>query len=334
MTLNKKLVAAATCTALTVGLGMQAAQATSILFPYLSTQAGVYSFVTIVNNNQDGSLYTGYHMSYAHKTMATPFPNASSCNHLDGNTTTTMNDMMTFEVGGKVLDAGSPVLFESAAPITSTALTLSGLSNQIAFLIVEPTPVGPQGAGRANLYGWADVIDTASNMTLNYSTDFLNNIIDNDPNFINLDAATGWRAAQWYPPTYVTTAWHILPLGTRAAMAPAGGGGLSAGLFATVNNANTLAAYNRDEAGFSGSYSVGVKCFGIIDTASVLMPGVIANTTLGGTMMLEDVVIAGPPAYAALPFLAHKIQTATPAAGVGLRVGINREPSAWPAFAP
>ena len=323
--------------ALLLGVGVKGAQASSLLFPYLSTQSGVYSFVTIANYGDSAWGQTGitnYHLSYAHKTAGATNFNTIGCNHLDANVTTTPNDMMTFEVGGKVTDAGNVVLFENAAPVTSTALTLP-ISNQIAFLIVEPVPVGPQTAAMANVYGWADVIDTAANMTLNYSTTYLNNVTDSDPDFSNLDAATGWRVASWYPTTYVTTSWHILPVGLRSAMAPSAGGGIRRGLYATANDANTYAAWDRDEHGWSGSYNTGVYCFGIISRADVLMPGVVANTDAGGFMFLEDtaVTISGT-SYSSGPFIVHKIQSATAAAGVGTRTGINREPMVWPAFTP
>jgi hypothetical protein len=245
--------------------------------------------------------------------------------------------MMTFEVGGKVLDAGNLVLFENAAPVTSTIpAALVVPANQIAFLIVEPVPVGPQVPNMANVFGWADVIDTANNMTLNYSTDKLNNSDDSNPNFINLDPITGWRVASWYPTTYVDTRWHILPLGARSAMAPMGGGGIWTRLYATGNDPNTDTAYDRDEMGWSGNLNTCVRCFGIISRSDILMPGPIAATNNGGFTFLED---TGPfPSCAASgtesgSFLVHRIQTATAASGLAPRMGINKEPMVWPNFA-
>ncbi len=330
----KKGVTAALVAGGLVGLAAQPAHADSLLFPYLNTSAGVYSFVTIVNDGLfQNSTIVGYHLTYGHK--ANPVVQRAKCNHFDISVSATPRDMMTYEVGGKVLDGGDMVLFESAPPVTSSGL-LPLPAGQTAFMIAEPLGAGADDASNVRVWGWAEVIDTVGNLNLAYSTDTFSSNTDVDPNFTNLSGS--WTAWSWYPTTMVTTSWHVLPLGLRSAMSPPITGGIRGGIEAWDGNPANAGAYDRDERFLSGGLVKTIRCFAIVNRANLLAPAVVSATDGGGWMYEgpASVVVTTPaldpddPGATYNPMgdhLVHKIQAATAATGMAPRMTINREPS-------
>jgi hypothetical protein len=319
----------------------QAAQADSIIFPYVAVQPGVYSFVTITNSGHDEfDTLTGYHLSYGYK--AYPVANKKGCNHYDVSINATAADMLTFEVGGKVTDAGSFILFEGTPPVTSTGdPRMLGASNHVGFLVVEPigNDLANERRDRCEVFGWADIIDTDANMNLSYSTQGLCVNSSTDPNFNTSKVGTNWYKFQWMPTTYVTTAWYILPLGARSAMTPASGGGIR--MVLRANDGDHPGAFDRDEQFFSGEKITPIRCLGIVTTADLLQPGPIAATLNGGWLHAESWGSWTAPAtdpddpggvYGQNDFLAYRIQSATAAAGLGTRQTVNAEPQLDPAY--
>ncbi len=331
-----------------LGLGAMSheAAADSILFPYLSTQSGVYSFVTIVNDGRGQmSAVARYLFSYGYKVP--PVVQRGECIHFDALVTTTPADMMTFEVGAKIGD-GQP-LFEEAGDtagfgpgkLTSTSAPLTA-ANAIAFLIVDFPAASGVGApddaddsNTARLFGWAEVIDPAANMTLAYSThDFLNDA-NAAADFSNLSGSVA--ALSWHTAAAVTTSWHVLHLGTKDALAADGGirGAVESGRGGMPGG---VAAFDRDENPFSGTRSKPVRCFAIISRGDIMAATSVTATDNGGWTYLgpsaagvpvvpdpTDVADLYPPAGNTL---VHKIQTTIPAAtGLGTRSAINREPT-------
>ncbi len=316
-----------------VGLAAQPAHAESILFPYLSTQSGVFSFVTVANLGLfEVSDITGYHFTYGHK--ANPVANKKGCSHFDGNVTTTPGDMMTFEVNGKVSEPGG-ALFEggSTAPVTSQALQLP-VANQTTFLAVEARgQTGPENSNEMYLMGWAEVIDTAGNMTLAYSTHNFGVNGSTDPNFATSLVGDIFTYLSWYPASLVTTSWHVLPMGALSTMVPAGGGGIRAavGIHPLVSG-----AYDRDEQRWSGTKTAAVRCFGFITRADLLQPATLTQTDGGGWTITFPANVTTAPTdpddpsqtYTGQQNLIHRIQAATAATGLAPRSAINREPMA------
>lgn len=334
-----------------LGLGAAAREAVadSILFPYLSTQPGVLSFVTVINDGRGQmSAVVSYQFTYGYK--AVPVAPRAGCTAFDAPVTTTPADMMTFEVGGRIGD-GQP-LFESEGDtsgfgpgkLTSTSLPLTA-ANTIAFLIVDfPAASGvgaPDDADDSNiarLFGWAEVIDPAANLTLAYSThDFLNDA-NAAADFSNLSGSVA--AVAWQSAAVVTTSWHVLHLGAKDAMFTDGGirGAVEAG-----RGGMRAAAYDRDENPFSGSRSTPVRCFAIITRGDILTATTAAATDNGGWTYLgasADVapVVPDPDDPVALYMpagntLVHRIQSTTPAAtGLGIRSAVNREPTGGQVF--
>jgi hypothetical protein len=320
--------------ALVLGIGVKGAQADSLLFPYLNSQAGVFSFVTIVNDGLfQNSTITGYYLQYGHK--PNPVVQRRGCSLFSTTADTTPADMMTWEVNAKVLDAGNLVLFENAAPTTSSIPPAFVLpAGQTAWLIVEPQGTGADQADVARVWGWAEVIDTAANLNLAYSTHNFVNDSDVLADYANISGT--WTAWSWYPATYVNTSWHVLMLGTRAAMSASIRGAIEAW------DGAIFGAYDRDELHFDASKRKTVRCFAIVTRGDVLQPGAAAATNNGGWMYIGPASgsVTAPPLDPDDPggvynpagnHLVHKIQQATPAAGVGTRMTVNREPS-WNGF--
>lgn len=325
-----------------LGVGTQTAHADSILFPYLNTNAGVFSFVTIANDGVDEfSSVTGYHFTYGHK--SNPIANRRGCNHLDFNVVTTPADMMTFEVAGKVTEPGG-VLFEggSTAPVTSS-VSLNLTSNQTAFLAVEP--LGTNGAselsGALQLTGWAEVIDTAANMTLAYSTSGFGVNDSSNPDFALSNVGTVYQYISWYPTAFVTTSWHVLPTGLLSSMTPAIGGGLRVAV--SAHHYGVGGAFNRDEAFISGTRTSAVRCFGVVTRNDLMQPGTVTATDNGGWSFLYSdgfTTVTLPPTdpddpggfYGEQEVVTHRVQTATAATGLAPRTAINREADWAPTY--
>lgn len=324
-----------------LGVGTQAAHADSLLFPYLNTNTGVFSFVTIANEGLgEFSTLTGYHLTYGSK--PNPVVNRRGCNHFDFNVVSTPADMMTFEVAGKVTEPGG-ALFEggSTAPVTSQVPFFLS-SGQTAWLAVEP--LGNNGAAentsRAEVWGWAEVVDTAANLTLAYSTNNLSVNDSTNPNFATSGVGNTWHRWSWYPTTFVTTSWYVLPIGAVQTMSPVTGGGIRA--VVQASNGISAGAYNRDETFISGDRIATVRCLGIVTRSDMLQPATVTATNDGGFLYAESFgsVTTAPTdpddpsaTYSSAEQLNYRIQSATAAAGVGTRTAVNREPDLDPGYA-
>ncbi len=354
MTHLKKSLPAVLVAATLSGVASQNASADGLLFPYLSTQSGVFSFVTIVNDGLGTTAGAEYHFTYGHKSA--PIANTANCNHFDADGRSTTNDMMTFEVGGKVKNSyGGGALFEEAgdssggAPVGAGALTSVPVAlpvgNQIAFLAVEHGTTD-SGADIA-LFGWAEVIDTGANLSLAYST---HNFADTGAAFPGGRADFGFLSSgavllSWYPTSVVSSSWHVLNLGIITEMSPASGSSIRRGYTAsgTYSSSTNGGAYDRDELFYSGSKTARIRCFGIIGRGDVLGSGVESATANGGWTWLVGANAGNAPVSdtnetegsyttGGTNYLVHKIQTAVSSAGVGSRQTVAREPSKAPAI--
>jgi hypothetical protein len=148
-----------------------------LLFPFVTTETGKFTFITITNDGGGASTFgipvgvtpPNLHFTYAYK--PTPINNTAACIHFDGDVLTTDTDMMIFEVNRKVTGpGGSTALFEPGAgvptpPVTSTPLALTPGVDAQAFLIVEPNL--PR---TVFLFGTAAIIDAATGLAASYST--------------------------------------------------------------------------------------------------------------------------------------------------------------------
>lgn len=301
-----------------------------LLFPFVTTETGKFTFITINNDGAQGSSFgtpvgaslPNLHFTYAYKPV--PIQNTGGCTHFDGDVFTTDVDMMIFEVNRKVTGpGGSTALFEPGAgvptpPVTSTPLALT-INDTQAFLIVEPNT-----AKTVFLFGTAAVIDAANGLAASYSTNTLTASSSapatpyvasgTNPDFTAIDGGvysggapigpggvtfSGFKNIAWYPTSVVTSSWFVLPLSTRSTMIPATGGGIRwAGRAVTdhLPSSNLFGAYDLDERFFSGGNVARVRCFGVLTRASILSGGSDTSTVNGGFTFLagngSGVVIA------------------------------------------
>ncbi len=314
---------AAMALALVLGVGVRGAQAqTAVLYPYLSTEAGVFTFVTLLNDGCSMPLGTAasYHFTYAMKPV--PVVNKKGCEHFDGDAGSSFADVMNFEVNKKV------DLITAMGDTTSTPFYYP-LLGRVGFLIVE-------GIDDCEFFhGWAVVVNAATGLHYAYSSHDLRGSPTIDPSFVGLDAGSDFKFTSWYPASLVTTTWYVLPLGLRSAMAPGGGGGIRRGLTTYTDHipASGLAgAYDINEHFFSGGKQVPIRCLGFMTRPDFLMPAVVASTDGGGwtsffsvaiTLPLTDPDDPGGP-YVTGNYLLYKIQSTTALGGV--KTTVSREP--------
>lgn len=308
-----------------------------LLFPYITTETGKFTFITILNDGSTpGPVAAGLHFTYGMKPV--PVVAKAGCQHFDSDVNTTLGDMMIFEVNAKVTEPGG-ALFEggSTPPVTSSPLTYP-IAGQQGFLIVNQ-PVGND----AFLFGWASVVDSASGLTWTYSTSGLtkgdSGTASASADFSPIDGSD-LKFTSWYPQTIVPTNWLVVPLGTRDAMSPVAGGGIRRGITATVDHtiagvatSGTAGAFDLDEQFISGGRNVPIRCFGYMSRADILQPATDAATAAGGWLATIGTSLTLAPAdavdpggsYSTGPYLLFKIQTTT-ALGAA-KTTINREPS-------
>jgi len=324
--------------ALAVGLAVpqQAHALRDILFPYVTTEAGKFTFISILNDaSVPGPEAAGLHFSYAMKPA--PVVAKAGCQHFDSDVNTTLADMMIFEVNRKVIDpSGTTALFEggTAGSVTSGPLAYP-IAGHVGFLSVRQ----PE-ANDAYLFGWATVVDSANGLTWTYSSDFLTSggALSGPTDYSLLDGSNR-KFLSWYPQAIVPTSWYVLPLSTEAAMIPGGGGGIRRGLVTNVDHAfagapaGTPGATDLDEQFFSGGKNVAIRCLGFMNRADLLFAASDFSTAGGGwasivaiahTLPATDAVDPGG-AYTAGPYLAYKIQSTTALGAI--RTTVNREPA-------
>jgi len=334
-TFQKSLIAAA------VGVTMSGAFAASvgtsnILFPYISTGANAVTLITLVNGG------TATVPTYRYAMKAIGAANSVGCDHQDGTSALTANDVVQFEVSNKFV---ANTAFANGD--TSVGYQYAGGANKQGFLVVNAGATVNGAAGNTLIYGEAIVIDAASGLRLAYSSQGLNTDFNAaNPDFTVNDAgatggpvaaavvspsgstqntAHGTNVVSWLNSAAVTTSWYVVPLGTQAEMTPSGViGGLTAAYSMTdgLGNGGQFGAYNMTEAFQSGGQLSTVRCIGAIARSDVLMPGVVTATAAGGTANLvtynnavstvntADGAPAGGTSQTAHKSLVYKVQSA------------------------
>jgi hypothetical protein len=269
-TFQKTLVAASVGAVLAMG-SMAAQAADNLLFPYITTKTGAYTFISISNNgNLSGS--NPYHVYYMTKPIGSTA--ATACNHFDSIATTTANDVMQYEVMKKI------DMKTAFADTTSTPVYLPATQTNVeGFMIVAADVTA------ASLYhGEATIVDASTGTYYTYSSSNLTATAASDPNYATLtDAANGVnKAAVWYPSSVVTTQYYILPTGLRSTMAAVAGGGLTTTLTAATAGIVGGGAFDLNENPFSGTQSPSVTCFGYVKPDALLQPATAAAVANGG----------------------------------------------------
>lgn len=276
---QKNLIAASVGAALAAGSMVASAGTTgttNLLFPYVTTATGSYTFISIAT--QKGTAVANpVHFTYAMK--ATSAANSAACTHLDGDATMTRNDLMQFEIQGKVdmqTSFGDTTSTPKLFPNTAAA------ANQNGMLIVNNASGSVYGSGATYvdgiLYGEARIISTATGLAAGYSTDDLHTTaaVGNAVNFAvagGPDGGLSTKVISWFPDPTVSTSWFVEPLGTELAMAF--NGNLAASYQVQDATATQAAVgvgghYNNNEGFQSSTAIASVTCMGTFDRASLL----------------------------------------------------------------
>jgi hypothetical protein len=293
-TFQKSLIAASVGAVLATS-SLVANAADNVLFPFVTSKAGAYTFVSLANNGAAPAA-SSYHFYYMTKPVGAA--NSVGCNHFDAIGKTTQNDLMQFEVSKKV---DMKTLFGDT---TSTAITLP-LDGHEGFLIVAAdAPVA-----LSMFHGEATIIDAASGLYYSYSTDGLTAVAAADPLYSAAVITTSIndKFASWYPASAVNTTYYILPTDLRSTMAAVAGGGVTATLQANTAGIVGGGAYDLNETPFSGTQNPEVTCFGYVKPADYLQPGTAAATA-GGGWVNSNLILASSTATG---FLQFKVQDST-----------------------
>lgn len=312
-----KKLAVASAVSAALGMAGTAQAENSLLFPFVTTDANAYTFVSIWQDPSNDTWPAGapphaavtYHMYYG--TKATTAAQTAACSHLDFPVQTTRGALLQFEAGTKmnlISDFSDPVGYGSTLNDPNNKLE----ANQQGFLIVEyqaglnPATVAEPVADNnmRRIYGEASIVNTATGIALAYKAKDAR--ADTDPNWgllrnHNGDAYQAQEVAgavaagnflapaefttSWFPrelggSPLVSSSWYVLPLDTRTSMTPNLGGGVRASIQPGTNWANP-GAFGRAESYTSGSSTNRLRCFGTFSVADLFGPTKFAT---GGWM--------------------------------------------------
>lgn len=278
MSVKFKKLAIASAVGATLGMAGVAQAETALLFPFVTTSASAFTFITLFQDpdrntvagpegaatdpirgifpagapphaNYTHNMYYGYKLNGAAAT--------DPCLHLDFPVQVTQGALLQFEVGNKYdlpSDFGEPAYGNS----------LRAGNNRLpagsqGFLIVEDGNGLAADVADSRRHGEAIVIDTASGLALSY-TAIPGGDYQPDANFAPAGTATEY-VTSWFPRSLVTTSWYAIPLGVRTAMTPNNPGGIRATIYPVTNPANA-GAFGRQENYTSGSRVNDLRCFG------------------------------------------------------------------------
>lgn len=147
-----KIAAAVAVSLGTSVVGMNAAQADEILFPYVVTSSTVTTLVSTMNNAgtfTGDAAPTALHYRYWYKNGGNAESNSATCQEVNKPLPSSANDIVTFDVGGSVQGDNLGILYEDVGVATlpegnargygnATFSLLAGLTQPVrAFLVVD-----------------------------------------------------------------------------------------------------------------------------------------------------------------------------------------------------
>jgi hypothetical protein len=272
------LITAAVGGALTLGMGLQSAQADhQMLFPYVVKDTNRTTVITMMGWGQPVSSTSKMHLQYW--TKSTTDANTAACQPNSSTLSFTDNDIVTFDTAGLL---GTGPLFgdtTNSAPL-GTSISYAGprhgymvvASNNRLFggywLELDLANGGAHGdAALGNADNGEDFVSGTENNSALYVGDTLDGAIDP----ISLEQLVGARAVPFWPTSTASTVFTVTPLGT--AMETVENNQV---IMQVLNTNNVQGAYDRNENGVDGTVRQTVRCVGRL-TAAQLMPGVVAN---------------------------------------------------------
>ncbi len=268
MTLKKKLLATAVGGALTLGLGMQAAQANHVmLFPYVVKDTNRTTVITVMG--QAPTTGTTLHVQYW--TKSTTDANTAACQPNSSAIKFTDNDIVTFDTAGIL---GYPLFGDTtnAAPLGSS-ITYAGPRH--GYLVVENNDGYHFDAGY-----WLEIDLANGGAHGDMGVDNTGAFSESDFQFVTRYWSMGSnpagsfynaRAVSFWPGSIASTAFTVTPLGTNM-----NNDDNSQVVMQVSNHTGVQGAYDRNENGIDGTVPQTVRCVGRL-TAAQLMPGVVSN---------------------------------------------------------
>jgi len=274
MSVKFKKLAIASAVGATLGMAGVAQADNHLLFPYVTTGATSFTFVTMFqdpDNNLLGNGLTGfpvgvpphdaisYNMYYGYKGLTSAA--TDPCNHRDFSIGITQGALLQFEVGNQFdlpFDFGDPAGYGENLRKAANVLPM----NNHGFLIVETTDPTAAAASPVRTHGEAVVVDTASGLALSYTA-----VPTADgatvPSNYGAAVPTTEYVTSWMPQSLINTSWYVLPTDVRNLMTPNMAGGLRAMVYA-VTNPNNPGAFARAEDYASGVQQVNLRCFATV----------------------------------------------------------------------
>jgi hypothetical protein len=303
-------------TAVAVGLGasvvgMSAAQADEILFPYVVVSDTVTTVLSVVNDadDLDGTSVDELHYRYYYKTGAAAESKTSTCSEVNVRRPSSPNDLVTFDVGGVVGAETNHVLFEPAdrqenarylGPADNFA-SLRTVKPARAFAVVDNNDfLTPTAANvEESMYGEALIIELGSGAAWGYRAYNPAGIyVDNPPVITRITAYDFSDKLETEGEVLANSDTPVVfhpfsELGgefkNRLFVTPVSTDQLRGDLTATIRFAvddptvSTLdVMYDRDENPVSGQIQMKVTCVAGVDAATMITSAALNELPFGG----------------------------------------------------
>jgi hypothetical protein len=263
MNLKMKTLAAAMIAAGTMG----AAQASSILFPYVVNSTTVTTIVSVIDVNSGSNQL---HWALWYKDGAKAEDNSATCSEVDQWLPSSTHDIQTVDLGGKFGSTTKGVLFNDPSinnnwKASNKRFDMANLASKPlrGYLIVDDETYGSGegGTGRTNLEGEAMVLEFASGATWGYTagrSTRTNFTTDAD---INVTSPQNVSIKPWGE---IVTKYLVTPIDDNMLD---GNNNRKAVL---EMKRDGVAMYDRDENPVSGSVKQSVVCVGAVEASTLI----------------------------------------------------------------
>jgi hypothetical protein len=315
-----KIAAAVAVSLGTSVVGMNAARADAILFPYVALSPTVTTILSVINDDNDA--LDELHYRYYRNGGSGP------CTEFDFWNDTSENDIVTFDMGA-VFGADDPqgVLFEPERTnaVYTDDFAILGRQGGVnrGYVLVDNAPFNPTDplpAPTAQLAGEAIVIEFNSGSAWGYRAynaseiwaltpptpaapsgrlllqnqyDFSDRAEQNGEVLVAAPGGTPGRVQKtnfWVPVSIlpwdvVTTRFFVTPISTTGPFfqGPPGSSATTATIaFRGTAEGSDRVMFNRDERAFSGARSANVTCVGAVSAADLVDNLVLQSTPQGG----------------------------------------------------
>lgn len=264
----KKSLMAAAAGAVVATVGMSAASANTLLFPFFSTQGGASSFLMLRSGGSIAGTTNNVHFTwnlFADQNgnmlpgLSTSTP-AQQCVHVDNYGSMTANDVMFTEMSSldPYTDKSTPAVLPAG---------LNGGKPLAGFLVVSDTTAAGAATADGQLTGQMIVADPNLGAVWAYNGIDGASATANDGDFSNISAKNFYLS--WYPQgganVMQQTAWYALAVGNMST---------DIGTQANWSPTGTLAVsppYNNDEVkSYSGTQKPTIGCASVYSLQNLL----------------------------------------------------------------